>query len=290
MNSPYFRNVYFKTDDGLTLYARDYPGPASEASVILCLHGLSRNSRDFEDLAPLLQKNYRVIVPDQRGRGRSESDTQVEHYTPQTYILDTLRLLDDLEVKSFSIVGTSMGGLMALGIGALAPERLTQVVLNDIGPVIAQRGLDRIKQSVGSKMVFSSWSAAADHLASVNETAFPHYTAEDWLRFAARACSQTSDGVALDYDPNITVPLSSATSDVRPDDLWPLFEALTDVPVLLIRGALSDLLEPACVEEMQRRNKRMQLLEVPGVGHAPMLNEAGVSDALISFLSFPAIG
>ena len=289
MNSPYFRDVYFKTDDGLTLYARDYPGPTAEAAVILCLHGLSRNSRDFEDLAPLLQKNYRVIVPDQRGRGRSEADPQVEHYTPQTYILDTLRLLDDLEVKNFSVVGTSMGGLMAMGIGALAPERLGKVVLNDIGPVIAQRGLDRIKQSVGSKMIFPGWSAAADHLASVNETAFPHYATADWLRFAARACSQTPDGVALDYDPNITVPLSGATPDVRPDGLWPLFESLADVPVLLIRGALSDLLEPPCVEKMRQRNKGMEVLEVPGVGHAPMLNESGVSDVLISFLSFPAI-
>ncbi|MDG0991310.1 MAG: alpha/beta hydrolase [Luminiphilus sp.] len=287
MLSPYFRNVNFLTDDGLTLYCRDYPGPTAAAPVVLCLHGLSRNSRDFEDLAPLLQQSHRVIVPDQRGRGRSASDPVVEHYTPQTYIVDTLALLDDLAVDSCSIIGTSMGGLMAMGISALAPQRLVRVVLNDIGPVIADRGLDRIKRSVGSKMKFSSWSEAADHLAKVNHVAFPHYGAPDWLRFAARGCSQKAGGVALDYDPNITVPLSGATSEVSPDDLWPLFETLTDIPLMLIRGGLSDLLDTACVAEMQRRHTGMEFFEVPGVGHAPMLDEAGVWDALISFLSLP---
>ena len=287
MGSPYFRNIHFKTDDGLTLYARDYPGPGSDATVVVCLHGLSRNSRDFEDFAPLLQPFHRVIVPDQRGRGRSDSDPQVERYTPQTYIMDTLQLLDALAVDTFSIVGTSMGGLMAMGISALAPSRLNRVVLNDIGPVIAAQGLERIKGSVGSKMQFPDWSTAAEHLAQVNSTAFPHYRSEDWLRFAARACSQNSSEVTLDYDPNITAALSSATSGLRPEDLWALFDTLISTPALLIRGALSDLLDSSCAQDMQRRHGAMEFLEVPGVGHAPMLDESGVSAAIIKFLSLP---
>jgi pimeloyl-ACP methyl ester carboxylesterase len=287
MSRSYFRNVHFKSDDGLKLYARDYPGPATDAPVVLCLHGLSRNSRDFEDLAPLLQQTHRVIIPDQRGRGRSDFDDHVERYTPQTYILDTLRLLDELSVGTFSLVGTSMGGLMAMGISALAPGRLQRVVLNDIGPVIADRGLNRIKQSVGSKMVFPDWSAAAQYLATVNETAFPNYMASDWLRFAARACSQQAGEVALDYDPNITGPLTGANAEVSPDDLWPSFDTLANTSVLLIRGALSDLLDQSCVEEMQRRHPTIEFLEVAGVGHAPMLDEPGVSDTLISFLNPP---
>ena len=190
MVESYFRDIYFRTDDGLTLYARDYPGPAPDSPIVLCLHGLSRNSRDFEDLAPLLQGSHRVIVPDQRGRGRSDSDPQIQRYTAQTYILDTLRLLEELAINTFSILGTSMGGLMAMGISAVAPGRLARVVINDIGPVISDRGLDRIKNSVGSKMVFPDWPAAAEHLALVNGVAFPGYAAADWLRFAARACSQ----------------------------------------------------------------------------------------------------
>ncbi|MBT4855306.1 MAG: alpha/beta hydrolase [Halieaceae bacterium] len=288
MVTSYFRDIYFRSGDGLTLYARDYPGPASDSPIVVCLHGLSRNSRDFEDLAPLLQRSHRVIVPDQRGRGRSDADPRVERYAAQTYILDTLRLLDELTIDTFSIVGTSMGGLMAMGISAVAPSRLSRVVINDIGPVIANRGLDRIKSSVGSAMIFPDWTAAADHLARVNGVAFPNYGAADWLRFAARACSQQLNQVALDYDPNITVPLSADNSEVSADDLWAMFATLSDKPLLLIRGALSDLLDPACAAEMHRRHGAMQLLEVSDVGHAPMLDEHGVSEALIKFLNLPA--
>ncbi len=180
MAMTYFRNLFFQTDDGITLYVRDYPGPSPDAPVVLCLHGLSRNSRDFEDLAPHLQTTHRVLVPDQRGRGRSEHDPVSERYLPQNYV---------------------------------------------------------------------------------------------------------GDVVVLDYDPLITAPMKSGGAGTDAGDLWPLFDTLRETPVLLIRGGISDLLDPDCVAEMRRRHSGLSYLEVPDVGHAPMLDEPGVVDTILDFLA-----
>ena len=285
MAMTYFRNLFFQTDDGITLYVRDYPGPSPDAPVVLCLHGLSRNSRDFEDLAPHLQTTHRVLVPDQRGRGRSEHDPVSERYLPQNYVGDMLALLDALAVPRCAVVGTSMGGLMAMGISALAPGRLSHVVINDIGPVIGAEGLARIKAVVGSEMQFASWADATDYVQTANAAAFPRYTRADWERFAARACSQRGDVVMLDYDPLITAPMKSGGAGTDAGDLWPLFDTLRETPVLLIRGGISDLLDPDCVAEMRRRHSGLSYMEVPDVGHAPMLDEPGVVDTILDFLA-----
>lgn len=285
MSTAHFRNVFFQTADGLTLYLRDYPGPTADAPVVLCLHGLSRNSRDFEDIAPLLQATHRVLVPDQRGRGRSDPDPQSTRYLPQTYVADMLQLLDDRSVSRCAILGTSMGGLMAMGLNAIDPKRFSHIIINDIGPVIAAEGLDRIKAVVGSEMTFNDWEAATDFIQAANVDAFPGYSRSDWRRFAARAFSERGGRVNLDYDPNITAPLKEGGGGASPDDLWPLFDALTNKPVLLLRGEISDLLSLDCVAEMQRRHPGMAFLTIPGVGHAPMLDEPGVPDELISFLT-----
>ena len=285
MSAGYFKSVFLPVEDGLTLYARDYPGPSSDAPVALCLHGLSRNSRDFEDFAPWLQQTHRVLVPDQRGRGRSQYDPNSDRYLPQNYILDMLALLDALEVPRCAVVGTSMGGLMAMGMSALAPERLTHAVINDIGPVIAAEGLARIQAVVGSSMEFANWSEATDYVKQANEAAFPGYSRADWERFAARACSQIGQRVALDYDPLITAPMKAGGGGIAAEALWPLFDTLRDKPTLLIRGAISDLLDTDCVAEMRRRHPNMGYLEVPNVGHAPMLDEDGVVPAIVDFLN-----
>ena len=285
MRSSYFRNLFFTTPDGLTLYARDYPGPSPEAPVVLCLHGLSRNSRDFEDLAPALQASHRVLVPDQRGRGRSDYDSQTERYLPQTYVVDMLQLLDYTAVMQCAVLGTSMGGLMAMGLNALAPERFTRFVINDIGPDIAAGGLERIKAVVGTKMVFADWPEAAGYVKAANSAAFPGYRHADWLRFAARACTERDSQVALDYDPGITAPMRGGSAGAAPAELWPLFDTLVDRPLLLIRGEISDLLDRDCVAQMRRRHANLACLEVPGVGHAPMLDEPGVVDQVTEFLT-----
>ena len=280
-----FADVFYTIPDGLTLYARDYAGPGADSPVVLCLHGLSRNSRDFADLAPLLQRTHRVIVPDQRGRGRSEWDPQPERYTPTTYIGDMLTLLDQLSVSRCALVGTSMGGLMSFGIHALSPSLLTHVVINDIGPVLAQEGLDRIKQYVGSTMSFPSWELAAAYISQANAAVFPHYTREDWAIFTRRMCTEKEGGVWLDYDPLISAPMREPEGEAELANLWPLYDGLENLPVMLIRGGASDLLDPACAAEMRARHPNMTYLEVPGVGHAPMLDEPGVADAICEFIN-----
>lgn len=280
-----FSDVFYEVPDGLTLYARDYPGPSADAPVVLCLHGLSRNSRDFADLAPLLQRTHRVVVPEQRGRGNSAWDPDPSRYTPPTYIADMLFLLGYLGIHSCALVGTSMGGLMAFGLHALAPSLLTHVVINDIGPEIAKEGLDRIKQYVGSSMCFPDWSAATDYIQGGNQTVFPHYTRADWEAFAHRMCSERNGEVCLDYDPLISAPMKAAGGDDALSDLWPLYDGLRDLPVMLIRGGASDLLDEACAAQMRARHPGLAYLEVPGIGHAPMLNEPGVAEAVGEFIN-----
>jgi len=280
-----YTDVFYTIPDGLTLYARDYSGPAADSPVVLCLHGLSRNSRDFADLAPLLQRSHRVIVPDQRGRGRSEWDSKPERYTPTTYMGDMLVLLEQLSVTSCALVGTSMGGLMGFGLHALAPGLLTHLVINDIGPVLGQEGLDRIKQYVGSTMSFPDWGAAISYISEANAAVFPHYTKQDWASFTRRMCTEKEGSVWLDYDPLISAPMKSPEGEAELATLWPLYDGLKDLSLMLIRGGASDLLDPSCAAEMRARHPDMVYLEVPGVGHAPMLDEPGVADAICGFIN-----
>jgi len=280
-----FTDVFYTIPDGLTLYTRDYAGPRADSPVVLCLHGLSRNSRDFGDLAPLLQRTHRVIVPDQRGRGRSEWDPQPERYTPATYIGDMLVLLDQLSVTRCALVGTSMGGLMSFGIHALSPSLLTHVVINDIGPVLAKEGLDRIKQYVGSTMSFPNWESATSFISQANGAVFPHYTRGDWAVFTRRMCTEREDGVWLDYDPLISFPMRQPEGEAELANLWPLYDGLEIFRLCWFRGGASDLLDSACAAEMRARHPNMTYLEVPGVGHAPMLDEPGVADAICEFIN-----
>lgn len=280
-----FNDLHYTVPDGLTLYARDYPGPSADAPVALLMHGLTRNSRDFEDLAPQLAASHRVLVPDQRGRGRSEWDSNPARYLPATYIGDMFVLLASQGVDRVAAVGTSMGGLMAMGMAAVNAGVFSHVVLNDIGPVIAQEGLDRIKAYVGSGSEFPDWDSAAAYMRQVNGSAFPHYGDADWLRFARRTCAERDGRVVLDHDQAISAPMKEDTANAAPSNLWPLFDALAGVPMMLVRGATTDLLDLPTTEEMRRRRPDLRYLEVPDVGHAPMLDEAGVAEAIIAFIN-----
>jgi pimeloyl-ACP methyl ester carboxylesterase len=280
-----YDDVYYQVPDGLTLYARDYLGPSDDAPVVLCMHGLTRNSRDFEPLAPVLAQTHRVIVPEQRGRGNSEYDSDIQRYQPQTYVGDMMFLLDSLGITRCATVGTSMGGLMAMGMNALKPTLFSHVVLNDIGPVVAEAGLNRIKQYVGSASEFDNWEQAIDYTRRVNGAAFPNATEQDWRWFAQRICSERDGKVVLDYDVNLSKPMKVDDAAAVPLDLWPLFDAMVGTPVLLVRGGISDLLDTETVAEMQLHHPALEYLEVPEVGHAPILNEAGVSEAISEFIN-----
>jgi pimeloyl-ACP methyl ester carboxylesterase len=283
-NMSRYEDVWYQSSDGLKLYARDYPNASARATV-LCMHGLTRNSADFAELADALQANYRVIAVDQRGRGRSAWDPNPANYNPLVYVRDMYTLLDGLGLQQVIAIGTSMGGIMSMIMSALQPARFRAVLLNDIGPVIAPAGLDRIRGYVGKVPPVTSWAEAETRVRQLNTHAFPHWQAEDWSRFARKLYQENADGVPqLAHDPAIAESLKADPS-APPPDLWPSFQGLAQIPTLVLRGSTSDILDPECVAEMQRRKPDIKVVEVPGVGHAPMLDEPVARQAVLEFLA-----
>jgi pimeloyl-ACP methyl ester carboxylesterase len=282
---------FFQTADGLRLQYRDYAPVAAEAGPpVLCLHGLTRNLRDFEELAPRIAGlGRRVITASQRGRGGSDRDPAPERYAPPTYVSDMLALLDHLAIPQAVFVGTSMGGLMTLIAAATAPGRVAAAVLNDIGPVIDPAGLARIRGYVGGGKPAADWAEAAAMCRAINGPAFPNETGGAfWERFAHKICRETAPGrIELDYDPAIARSITPAAEGPEPD-LWPMFEALESVPTLVVRGAISDILSDATVAEMQRRKPDLATAVIPRVGHAPFLTEPEAWTAISALLRNPA--
>ncbi|MCG8442455.1 MAG: alpha/beta hydrolase, partial [Caulobacterales bacterium] len=265
---------------------RDYPPTAPEAGApVLCLHGLTRNERDFEDVAPRIAAlGRRVIAASMRGRAGSDPDPDHARYLPVTYVGDMALLLEELGLERVIVVGTSMGGLMAMVMAATAPQSLVAVALNDIGPELAPEGLARIQGYVGGGAPVTSWAEAAAATRAINGVAFPDETGEEfWLAFARRIFREEApDRIVLDYDPAISKPVQAG--DAAPPDLWPLFEALKPIPTLLVRGALTDLLAPETVAAMKERKPDLEVAEVPRVGHAPLLTEPVAWEALERFI------
>jgi len=276
---------HFTTADGRRIHFRDYPAPAPAGVPVLCLHGLTRNERDFEELAPrIAELGRRVIAPSQRGRGLSDRDPDPQRYTPAVYVADMLTLLDELGVEKAVFVGTSMGGLMTMIAAAQAPGRLAGAVLNDVGPEIDPVGLERIRGYAGVPKTAADWAEAAELCRQINGVAFPAEQGEAfWLTFARRIFREAPAGrIELDYDPDIARTVSPTAGP--PSDLWPLFDALKPIPTLVIRGAITDVLMTSTVEEMRRRKPDVIVASVPEVGHAPFMTEPAGWDALSAFL------
>jgi pimeloyl-ACP methyl ester carboxylesterase len=280
-----FSEHFYTAPDGVKTHYRRYPSAsAEEKRPVLCMHGLTRNSRDFEDVAPRIAERGRsVIAVDVRGRGRSDYDSNPVNYTPATYVEDMRGLLDSVGWSEVVALGTSMGGLMTMIMAAAHPGVVKAAAINDIGPVIDPKGLQRIQGYVGGGGPYASWEDAADAVRGINGVAFPNETgAEFWIAFAKRICREREDAsIILDYDPEISKPVQSG--DVAPPDLWRFFDALAPAPILLVRGALTDLLAMETVDEMQRRSPTLSLAQVPDVGHAPLLTEPAAQDALDRF-------
>jgi len=279
-----FQDVWYRSTDGLKLYARDYPN-ANARGTVLCMHGLTRNSADFAELAEALQADYRVIAVDQRGRGRSAWDPNPANYNPLVYVRDMYTLLDSLALEKVMAIGTSMGGIMSMIMSALSPTRFQAVVLNDIGPVIAPAGLARIRSYVGKVPPVSSWAEAESRVRTLNTHVFPQWQDADWARFTRKLYQEDAEGVPrLAHDPAIAESLKQDPS-APPPDLWPSFQGLAAIPTLVIRGSTSDILDLDCVAEMQRRKPDLKVVEVPGIGHAPMLDEPVARSAVLDFLA-----
>ena len=264
---------HWTSRDGLSLYFRDYTGP-SDRPPILCLHGLTRNSRDFEEFANRFAGRFRVIAPDFRGRGMSDRDPEPAHYLPTTYAADIVQLLDELAIDRAIFVGTSLGGLVTMLIAATQPQRIAATILNDVGPELDQSGIDRIRNYVGRPVRFRDWDEAADYIAGVNRGLPVSNSHDDWVRAARRVGKEDGDAIIFDYDMAIAEPFNQRNDGAAPAfDLWPLYRKLDDAPLLLVRGELSDLLSASAAQTMVEVHPNAELVTVPGVGHAPELNE-----------------
>ena len=278
-----WRDRFWTSRDGLKLYYRDYDGPADQPPL-LCLHGLTRNSRDFAEFAERYAGQWRVIVPDFRGRGMSERDPEPAHYIPPTYAADILQLLDELEIDRAVFVGTSLGGLVTMLIAGIQPQRIAGTILNDVGPELDQRGLDRIRSYVGKPVRFKDWDEAADTIATINRNLPASHDHDDWLRAARRVCKEgDGGGIVFDYDMAIAEPFNQPNGALT-FDMWPLFRQLGSQPLLIVHGEQSDLLSAATAQAMLDAAPGAQLVTVPGLGHAPELIEPAAVAAIDSFL------
>lgn len=270
--------------DGLALRYSDYAGPAYRPPL-LCLPALTRNSRDFADLASDLAGQWRVICPDLRGRGRSDYARDSGSYNPLVYTADVLALLDHLGLDRVIVVGTSLGGIVAMLLALQAPERIAGTVLNDIGPDIEPAGLARIRGYVGQGRSFPTWMHAARGLREQSADIYPRYGIADWLDLAKRLmCVGSSGRITFDYDMKIAEPIHAAPADVPAPDMWPAFRALAAHPVLVARGELSDILSAATARCMAGEGADITVVTVPGVGHPPTLAEPEARRAIAQFL------
>ena len=277
-----FVDRFHTSRDGLRLHYRDYPGSADRPPIV-CLHGLTRNARDWADFADRYCQRFRVLVPEFRGRGESDHDPQPARYNPLTYADDITELLDQLEIGEAIFVGTSLGGLVTMTIAARASERVAATILNDIGPDVDAGGVERILTYVGKDLRFDSWEDAASTIAANQGASFDRYAVDDWIRMAKRNCREDNGEIRFDYDMAIAEPFRS-TGPTPHVDLWPFFAALARKPLLVVRGAKSDLLTAATVAKMQALAPHMMLAVVPGVGHAPDLNEPEAVAKIDEFL------
>jgi len=284
-----YSEISYTSDDGLRLYARDYPAASGPARLpVICIHGLTRNSADFEDVAPwIAAQGRRVIALDVRGRGNSQYDPRPERYTTMVYANDVVKLAHDLGIERAVFIGTSMGGLITMTLAVRKSSLIAAAVLNDVGPALSERGLSRIRNYTGKGEQFTSWQQAADYIGGINTVAFPANSPQEWERWARRAFREQEDGtLAMRYDPNIAVPIRANKLRATSMAAHFAFRRLARRrPTLLIRGALSDLIEPAQAGAMRAAAPLMLYAEVPDVGHAPMLSEPAAQEALRHFLA-----
>jgi len=268
----------------LRLYARLYAARRGTGLPVLCLPGLTRNSRDFVSLAPHLREQREVLAADLRGRGQSERDADASHYQLMTYVQDAFALLDARKLERVIIVGTSLGALMAMVMAATRPERIAGAVLNDAGPELDPAGVRRIAGYAGKLPPVSTWTQAAEQAKSVYGSALPGLTDSEWLAFARRGYRESSTGTPVpDVDPKIAEAFKSPAP--TPMDLWPLYAQIRSTPMLVIRGELSDILSEATVARMAREKADLQRITVPNRGHTPLLDEPECLAAIDAFLA-----
>lgn len=264
---------YYTAPDGLSLYYTDQ----GDGLPILCLSGLTRTTRDFDYVTPHLS-DCRLIKTDYRGRGKSDWADDFMTYAVPVEVGDVLALMDHLSLEKAAILGTSRGGLVAMGMAVAAPERIIGVAFNDIGPVIEPVGLEVIKNYIGRNPVWKTHAEAAETLAT-SLPGFANVPPERWMDEVTKQYTETPDGLQITYDPRLRDAVLAAGAQPAPD-LWPLYDALAGKPKAVIRGANSDLLSADTVAEMARRDPDLIVADVSDRAHIPFLDEPASVKAL----------
>jgi pimeloyl-ACP methyl ester carboxylesterase len=282
------RSHFISAPDGLRLHAAEYGPRVATALPMVCLPGLARTAEDFHALAGAMagdaEHSRRVVAIDYRGRGQSEYDRNPANYAFPVELADLDAVLTALGVGRAVFVGTSRGGILTMLLAALTPTRIAGAVLNDIGPVIEPRGLMRIKSYVGKLPQPRNHAEGADILQRLFKAQFPNLSADDWLA-GARLTWREQDGAFMpNYDPQLAQTLADVDLERAVPPLWAQFDALKDVPVMVIRGGLSDLLSAATVEAMRKRRRKLEVVEVPDQGHPPLLGTPEMIRRISAFL------
>jgi len=285
MTEPRLRHVQCLGSKGLHRMAYWEWGDPAQSHVVVCAHGLSRQGRDFDTLARALCGQVRVVCPDVVGRGCSDWLSDPMGYAIPAYVADMVTLLARLDAQVVDWVGTSMGGLIGMGLAALPASPLRRLVLNDVGPAIEPASLARIGSYLGQPAHWSSLDEAADALWAISQGFGPH-TREQWLALTRPMLRPDGAGFKPHYDPAIATPFRLITPELAQAGeaaLWQAYDSLR-IPVLLLRGAQSDLLSPATAQAMTVRGPKARLVEVAGVGHAPMLVQPDQVAVVTDFL------
>lgn len=278
-----YQDGYWWSNDGLRLHYREYGAAHADDGrpPILCFPGLTRNARDYAGVAERLGAAWRVIAVDFRGRGESAYAADPMSYVPLTYLQDVEALLDQLAIPRFVAFGTSLGGIVTMLLAATGRQRIAGALLNDVGPELDPAGLARIRGYVGKPTWYPTWMHAARALAEANADVHPRFSVEDWLAMAKRLFRLNPAGrIVLDYDMKIAEPFRVPGNEAGPD-MWRTLDALAGRPVLVVRGATSDILSARTAEAMLLRlGQRAELAIVPDCGHAPTLEEPEAAAAI----------
>lgn len=274
-----YLDAYFTNSDGLKQHFRDYNIAQEGAPVVLCMPGLTRNAKDFGFIADHLKDRCRLICAEQRGRGLSDWDPDPTRYSPATYVEDMVTLLGHLQLKEVITIGTSLGGLMTIMMNAIHPGIIKAAVINDIGPEIDPKGIERIKSYVGVGTPPKTWDDAIASVKAANPGVYPNFTEQDWIDFTHMLYADEGGKPVAQYDPAIRKNFDENDDQAAPD-LWPLFTLMHTLPMVVLRGSVSDILSAETLQRMEQEHPDLAAITVPDVGHVPLMREKIVQDAI----------